>query len=96
MVYENATKLEHNRPGLDIILAVTEQNRNCLIIDVACPNDRRVVIKQEKKINKYLEINTAIVLSQNSLFLRPAKGPRPPVGRNNRASWDRTIDMKEL
>ena len=46
-------KLDHNRPD---IVFVDKQNKNCLIIDIACPGDRRVDIKQEEKINKYLDL----------------------------------------
>ena len=35
---------------------VDKQNKNCLIIDIACPGDRRVDIKQEEKINKYFDL----------------------------------------
>ena len=35
---------------------VDKQNKNCLIIDIACPGDRKVDIKQEEKINKYLDL----------------------------------------
>ena len=35
---------------------VDKQNKNCLIIDIACLGDRRVDIKQEEKINKYLDL----------------------------------------
>ena len=37
-------KLDHNR--LDIV-CVDQQNKNCLIPDIACPCDKRVDIKQE-------------------------------------------------
>ena len=46
-------KLDHNRPDM---VFVDKQNKNCLIIDIACPGDRRVDIKQEEKINKYLDL----------------------------------------
>ena len=55
-------KLDHNRP--DIVI-VDKQNRSCLIIDVACPSDWRVEIKQEEKINKYLQINIQNPKSDN-------------------------------
>ena len=42
-------KLDHNR--LDI-MRVDQQNKNCLITDIACPCDKRVDIKQEIN-NKY-------------------------------------------
>ena len=37
-------KLDHNR--LDIV-CVDQQNKNCLITDIACPCDERVDIEQE-------------------------------------------------
>ena len=42
-------KLDHNR--LDIV-CVDQQNKNCLITDIACPCDKRVDIEQ-KINNKY-------------------------------------------
>ena len=45
-------KWDHNHPD---IVFVGKQNKNCLIIDIACPSDRRVNTKQKKKINKYLD-----------------------------------------
>ena len=46
-------KLDHNHPD---IVFVDKENKNRLIIDIACPGDRRVDIKQEEKINKYLDL----------------------------------------
>ena len=37
-----------------------KQNKNYLIIDIACPSDRRVDIKQEEKVNKYLDLAVEI------------------------------------
>ena len=42
-------KLDHN--CLDIV-CVGQQNKNCLITDIACPCDKRVDIEQEIN-NKY-------------------------------------------
>ena len=50
-------KLDHNRP--DIVI-VDKQKSSCLIINVACPSDWRVDIKQEDKINKYLDLGCEI------------------------------------
>ena len=36
------------------------QNKNYLIIDIACPSDRRLDIKQEEKVNKYLDVTVEI------------------------------------
>ena len=50
-------KLDHNHPN---IVFVYKQNKNCLIINIACPSDRRVDIKQEEKVNKYLDLTVEI------------------------------------
>ena len=49
-------KLDHNR--LEIV-CVDQQNKNCLITDIACPCDKRVDIEQE--------INNKIIYSQQDL-----------------------------
>ena len=49
--------LDHNRP--DIVFE-DKQNKNYLIIDIACPSDRRLDIKQQEKVNKYLDVAVEI------------------------------------
>ena len=46
-------KLDHNKP--DLVL-YDKQNRECLIIDVACPFDTRVKQKEKEKIDAYLDL----------------------------------------
>ena len=49
--------LDHNRP--DIVFE-DKENKNYLITVIACPSDRRVDIKQEEKVNKYLDLTVQI------------------------------------
>lgn len=46
-------KLPHNKPD---IVVVEKTSRTCHIIDVACPGDRRIRLKEEEKINKYRDL----------------------------------------
>ena len=52
-VEDNDKKLDHD--GLEDVF-VDKQNKNCLAICNACPCDRSVDIKQEEKVNKYLDL----------------------------------------
>ena len=45
--------IQARRP--DIVL-VNKQERTCQLIDVACPADRKVVEKEEEKIEKYRDL----------------------------------------
>ena len=45
--------IQARRP--DIVL-VNKQERTCQLIDVACPVDRKVVEKEEEKIEKYRDL----------------------------------------
>ena len=38
-------QLDHNRPG---IVVVNKSRMSCLLIDIACPFDTRIVKKEEK------------------------------------------------
>ena len=45
--------MPHNRPD---IVVVDKNKRMCHIIDVACPGDSRIALKEEEKINKYQDL----------------------------------------
>lgn len=49
--------LEHNKPD---ILVLNKKDRTCLILDVACPFDTRVDIKEKEKIEKYQDLKREI------------------------------------
>ena len=46
-------KLPHNKPD---IVVVKKTSRTCHIIDVACPGDCRIRLKEEEKVNKYRDL----------------------------------------
>ena len=46
-------RLPHNRPG---IVVIDKEKKECHIIDVACPGDSRIVLKEEEKIDKYRDL----------------------------------------
>ena len=48
---------EHRKPDI----AVMEKNTNkCLITDVACPVDNNLILKRNKKLDKYSELRSEI------------------------------------
>ena len=46
-------KLPHNKPD---IVVVETTSRTCHIIDVTCPGDCRIRLKEEEKVNKYRDL----------------------------------------
>ena len=46
-------RLPHNRPD---IFVIDKAKKECHIIDVACPGDSRIVLKEEEKIDKYRDL----------------------------------------
>ena len=60
-------KLLHNKP--DIVVG-EKTSRTChIIIDVACPADRRIRLKEEEKVNKYCDLAFAALTCCWLLFL---------------------------
>ena len=51
-------KLEHNKPD---IVVVNKETNACLIIDVACPFDTRVIEKEREKITRYEDLKWEII-----------------------------------
>ena len=50
-------RLPHNRPD---IVVIDKEKKECHIIDVACPGDSRIVLKEEEKIDKYRDLGIEI------------------------------------
>ena len=46
-------RLPHNRPD---IVVIDKAKKECHIIDIACPGDSRIVLKEEEKIDKYRDL----------------------------------------
>ena len=51
-------KIEHNKP--DIVL-VNKENKECFIIDIACPFDTRILEKEKEKVRAYTDLKYEIV-----------------------------------
>ena len=56
-LYTNRQETESKSPD---IVFVYKQKKNCLIIVIPSPGDIRVDIKQEEKVNKYLDLAVEI------------------------------------
>ena len=67
-------KLDHNR--LDIV-CVDQQNKNCLITDIACPCDKRVDIEQEIN-NKYSQQDLVSSSGMKILLVEDERGKVAP------------------
>ena len=46
-------RLEHNKPD---IVVHHKSKRECIIIDIACPFDTRIVEKEDEKVEKYQDL----------------------------------------
>ena len=46
-------KLDHNRPD---IVVENKSSRSCLLMDIACPFDARIVKKEREKIDVYQDL----------------------------------------
>ena len=42
--------IEHNKP--DIVL-LNREDKSCIIVNVACPSDTRIITKKREKIDNY-------------------------------------------
>ena len=65
----------HNR--LDIFVCVDQQNKNCLITDIACPCDKRVDIEQEIN-NKYSQQDLVSSSGMKILLVEDEGGKSSP------------------
>ena len=50
-------RLPHNRPD---IVVVDKLSKRYHIIDIACPGDSRIAMKEEEKVNKYRDLGIEI------------------------------------
>ena len=55
-------RLEHNKPN---IVVHNKSKRECIIIDIACPFDTRIVEKEDEKVEKYQDLKYEIVYPSN-------------------------------
>ena len=81
-------KLDHNRPD---IVVVNKSRRSCLLIDIACPFDTRIVKKEKEKIDVYQDLRRELKRLWN---LREVKiiqviiGALGTIGMNHRKWLD--------
>ena len=54
---KTTTKIKHNRP--DVVIKMPEQ-RKWQLTDVAIPQDHNIVSKENEKVNKYIDLASAI------------------------------------
>ena len=47
-------------------MVVNKQERECAIVDIAVPGDKRIVEKENEKVKKYLELKQKIPRMWNS------------------------------
>lgn len=57
MKIQTDREIEHSRPD---ILTLNKKDRSCLLIDVTCPFDTRVIQKEREKIEKYQDLKIEI------------------------------------
>ena len=50
-------QIEHRRPD---IVVMEKNKKKCLIIDVACPVDNNLILKRNKKLDNYPELQLEI------------------------------------
>ena len=49
--------MEHNKPD---IVVHNKSKRECIIIDIVCPFDTRIVEKEDEKVEKYQDLKYEI------------------------------------
>ena len=85
-------KLDHNRPD---IVVVNKSRRSCLLVDIVCPFDTRIVKKEKEKIDVYQDFRQELKRLWN---LREIKiitviiGAFGTIGMNHR-KWLEQIDI---
>ncbi|XP_068759880.1 uncharacterized protein [Montipora capricornis] len=53
LTIQTDNRLPHDRPN---IVVMDKAKKECHIIDIACPGNRRIVLKEEEKIDKYRDL----------------------------------------
>ena len=87
-------RLEHNK--LDIVVH-NKSKRECIIIDIACPFDTRIVEKEDEKIEKYQDLKYEIkkIWKFKEVTIVPIVIGALGTLSKNVCSWMDKIEMRE-
>ena len=93
MKIQTDKEIEHSRPGIVIL---NKKERSCVLLDVTCPFDTRILQKEREKIEKYQDLKIEIkrIWICNEVLIVPIVIGALGTVHNNFDMWMGKLDVK--